>query len=255
MYDEELIKQWELEEEFVLQGWDFSHIDGRWDSPGPPWDYRAIVKSYLKNTDILLDMGTGGGEILLTIGHPHENTYVTETYVPNFELCENVLSPLGITVIQTYNDETRLGKLPFQNNFFDFIINRQEYFDLQEVDRILKRGGYFITQQIGNENNFELKQRLNGACDFRRPAHEMDAYANTLIDLGYQIIKAEQVQYPVKFYDVGALVYWAKCIVWEFPGFSVKTHLDKLFDCHREIMENGFLQGTGHRFIIVAQKT
>ena len=58
--------QWLMEENAAFQGWDFSRIDGRWDCPDAPWDYRAIVKSYLKDTDILLDMGTGGGEVLLT---------------------------------------------------------------------------------------------------------------------------------------------------------------------------------------------
>jgi len=54
----DLMKLWTDEENFVLKGWDFSHIAGRWDCPEPPWDYRLIVKSYLKDTDILLDMGT-----------------------------------------------------------------------------------------------------------------------------------------------------------------------------------------------------
>ena len=45
----------------------------------------------------------------------------------------------------------------------------------------------------------------------------------------------------------------AKIIVWEYPGFSVMTHLDKLLDCHREIEEKGFLEATGHRFLIVAR--
>jgi len=66
MNSTELIKQWEAEENFAFQGWDFSHLNGRWHSPEPPWDYKAIVKSYLKDTDILLDMGTGGGEVLLS---------------------------------------------------------------------------------------------------------------------------------------------------------------------------------------------
>jgi len=58
----------------------------------------------------------------------------------------------------------------------------------------------------------------------------------------------------VKVYDVGALVFMAKVIVWEYPGFSVNTHLDKLFECQRELEENGFLEATGHRFLIVARK-
>ena len=251
MNNSSLIKQWEAEENHAFQGWDFSHINGRWVEPELPWDYRAVVKCYLKDTDILLDMGTGGGEILLSINHPYKNTYATEAYAPNFELCKKVLSPLGITVVQTYADD----KLPFDDNSFDVIINRHESFDLSEVNRTLRRGGYFITQQVGNKNTNEFMQRLNDAdFVFDRTRHTVERYTTELEDMGFIIVKIGEVEYPVKVYDVGAFVFYAKVIVWEYPGFSVKTHLDKLYDCQKEIDEKGFLDGTGHRFLIVARK-
>ena len=256
MNNTELIKQWKAEEKFAFQGWDFSHIDSRWDCPEPPWDYLAIIKTYLKDTDILLDMGTGGGEILLTIGHPHKNTYVTEAYEPNYELCMKVLSPLGITVARTYTDEdfNTDDKLPFEDNLFDVIISRHESFDLKEVDRALKPGGYFITQQVGNKDGVEYMQRLNDGFVSHSPTHTLTRYTDELSSMRYQIIDTDEALYPVKFFDVGALVYFAKIIVWEFPGFSVTSHLDKLLDCQREIDEKGFLQGTGHRFYLVSRK-
>ena len=45
-----------------------------------------------------------------------------------------------------------------------------------------------------------------------------------------------------------------KTIVWEFPGFSVKTHLSKLLDCQKEVEEKGCLEDFGHRFYIVSRK-
>jgi len=250
MQNTELIKQWEIEENHAFQGWDFSHINGRWDEPCLPWDYKSVIKSFLKDTDILLDMGTGGGEVLLSIEHPYKNTYATEAYVPNFELCKKTLVPLGITMAQTYEDD----KLPFEDNSFGFIINRHESFDLSEVNRVLKPGGYFVTQQVGNKNTVEFMERLNDNFIYNRTSHEMSSYVNTLSMLGFEIIKEDEIKYPIKVYDVGALVYMAKVIVWEYPGFSVKTHTDKLLDCQREIEEKGFLEATGHRFLIAAKK-
>ena len=49
----------------------------------------------------LLDMGTGGGEFLLTLGHPGEHTTVTEGYPPNVQLCRQRLEPLGIQVVDS----------------------------------------------------------------------------------------------------------------------------------------------------------
>ena len=253
---EDLIAQWRAEESHAFQGWDFSHLNGRWIEPDLPWDYVSVVKSYLMDEHILLDMGTGGGEVLLSIGHPYKNTFATEAYEPNFELCKETLSPLGITVVKTYTDENFNAddKLPFDDGFFNFIINRHESFDLAEVNRTLKHGGIFITQQVGNKNTREYLRRLNDDFTFDLPLHTVKKYVEDLSGLGFQVLVKEEVEYPVKVYDVGALVYMAKIIVWEYPGFSVSTHLEKLLDCQREIEEKGFLAATGHRFLIVAQK-
>jgi len=75
-----------------------------------------------------------------------------------------------------------------------------------------------------------------------------------LVSQGFQIIKSDETVYPVKIFDVGALVFYAKIIVWEFPGFSVKTHLEKLLDFQRDINEKGYIKSTDHRFLIVARK-
>ena len=74
MSNHELICQWEAEETLAFEGWDFSHLKGRWDSPEPTWNYKEIIKTHLRDSDTLLDMGTGGGEFLLTLGHPYDRT-------------------------------------------------------------------------------------------------------------------------------------------------------------------------------------
>lgn len=250
MNDNDLKTQWKYEENFAFQGWDFSHIDGRWESETLPWDYREIVLSFLKSTDKLLDMGTGGGECLLSFKHPYALTSVTEAYPPNVELCNKKLAPLGITVVQTYEDD----KLSFENNSFAIVINRHESFDSAEVARILKKGGYFITQQVGVKNDFDLSQRLIKNFTPQFPMHTLENNTDALRKSGLEIEKAEEVFTPVRFFDVGALVYFAKIIEWEFPNFSVDNSLDSLRQCQRDIEENGFVQGTEHRFIIVAKK-
>jgi len=65
---------WLEEERKSIEGWDFSVLDGRWESEAIPWDYKEEVQNHLKPTDRLLDLGTGGGEFLLTINHPYELT-------------------------------------------------------------------------------------------------------------------------------------------------------------------------------------
>jgi SAM-dependent methyltransferase len=255
--NEKLHEQWKKEEtDFLLKGWDFSCLAGRMDGSNPPWDYRHIVKSYLKDSDALLDIGTGGGEVLLTINHPYNNTYATEAYEPNYELCRKKLSPLGITVVRTHTDANfnTDDKIPFEDEKFDFIINRHESFDLSEVNRTLKRGGYFFTQQVGNRNFYELAEILNGKVVLDSPNHAVESYASTLTQLGFQIIMKDEVKLPTKFFDVGAVIFYAKACPWEIPNFSVETHFSKLCEIQKEIDKRGFFQVTGGRFLLASRK-
>lgn len=57
----------------------------------------------------------------------------------------------------------------------------------------------------------------------------------------------------MKFFDVGAIVFWAKIIEWSFPGFSVEKKFDRLCALQDDMNQNGFVSDLEHRFIIVAQ--
>lgn len=247
----DLLKSWQAEERaFAMEGWDFSRIDRRWSVPEPPWDYRHLVNAYLKDSHMLLDMGTGGGEVLLTLVHPYQNTCVTEAYVPNLELCKARLSPLGITVAQTFDDDL----LPFEDEIFDVVINRHESFLLPEVNRVLKPGGYFITQQVGGCNGVDLAQRFIPGFYPHNPNHNIGYYTDALKGLGFRIIAADELVYDKYFFDIGAVIFYAKACPWEVPGFSVKGNFEQLLECQREIDESGRLKATGHRFVIIAHK-
>ena len=132
----ELKELWKKEEQAAFKGWDFSYLENRWDEQELPWNYEDILKKYLNPDYKLLDMGTGGGEFLLSLNHPYNNTAVTEMWIPNVELCKQKLEPLGIQVKQVFND----SELPFEDNTFDIIINRHESFDIKENT---KARGYF----------------------------------------------------------------------------------------------------------------
>lgn len=84
MHEARLKEAWLREENAAhMLGWDFSHLRGRYkEDTRLPWDYRTIVLAHLKSHTHLLDMGTGGGEFLLTLKYPHSLTTVTEAYPP-----------------------------------------------------------------------------------------------------------------------------------------------------------------------------
>ena len=247
-----LIAAWKAEEEIAyIHGWDFSHIDGRYtEQDDLPWDYRTVIKQYLSPEMKILDIDTGGGEFLLSLNHPYEHTAAMENYPPNVELCKSVLLPFGIDFHPGGGKE----KLPFDDGSFDMVFNRHGDFNAKEIYRVLKPGGMFITQQVGAENDRELVELLCGGTDMPFPEQYLELTSQKFQNAGFTILRGEEVHRPIRFFDVGALVWFARIIQWEFPDFSVDTHLENLLNAQKILEERGSIHGSIHRFLLVAQK-
>jgi len=252
MTQQERIRLWKEEEEVAhILGWDFSHIEGRYtEQDDLPWDYRETILQHLTPQKKLLDIDTGGGEFLLSLNHPYENTAATENYPPNVILCRQVLLPLGIN----FRPGDGKGPLPFDSDTFDLVINRHGDFNPAEIYRILKPGGLFITQQVGAENDRELVTLLCGELPLPFPDQYLSVASRKFREVGFEILMEEECFRPIRFFDVGALVWFARIIQWEFPGFSVNTHLESLLNAQLLLEKTGRIQGTTHRFLLAAQK-
>lgn len=238
------------EEQQIFQGWDFSYLNGRWESENLSWDYTQTLNRYRCSTDLLLDMGTGGGEFIQKLGHPYHLISVTEGWKPNLLLCQERLVPLGITVKYVGEDD----KLDYPKEQFDLVISRHESFDVAEVYRVLKPGGYFVTQQVGGQNDRDLVERLLGDIPLPFPQHDLIHNVELLQKAGFTVLEQREERPLMKLYDLGAVVYFAKQCVWEFPGFSVEKCFEQLKALGEEINQKGYLSNKEHRFLIVARK-
>jgi SAM-dependent methyltransferase len=248
---DKLLDLWKSEEDFPFKGWDFSHIKGRYEEEPVPWDYRGMVKSQMHPGTVMLDMGTGGGEFLISLAPQAGRTYATESYPPNIELASKNLSERGIG-LRAVNDDSHL---PFEDSFFNLVINRHESFCLPEIFRILKPGGTFITQQVGHLNNRDVSQLLLGEAPVLKCVPEnLSAAVSEAKALGFTVLE-EREDFPKSYYyDVGALVYKAKVIEWEFPGFSVDRCFDKLLELQEAVETQGYFTSMEHRYLLVLRK-
>ena len=246
-----LKKQWLKEEAIAhIHGWDFSHLRGRYtEETDLPWDYEKIIRRYLKPTDHLLDIDTGGGEFLMSLHHFNHLISCTEAYPPNIKLCEETLLPLGVHFkAGTYD------ALPFDDESFDIIINRHGSSDSKELLRVLKPGGIYITEMVGENNDRELVELLLPGTP--KPFHGLNL-ADQKIQFeasGFTVLEGQEAYRPITFFDVGALIWFARVIEWEFPEFSVSRCYDRLVMAQKILEENGSIDGSIHRYLIVASK-
>ena len=252
MDEKALYAAWKAEEDAAhIHGWDFSHIHGRYEEENNlPWDYEAVVRSHLSPQKRILDFDTGGGEFLLSLHHPHAMTAATEGYPPNVTLCERTLRPLGID-FRPCDDASRV---PFADASFDLILNRHGDFCAAELHRLLRPGGLFITEQVGSENDRDLVERVLPGTPKPFPQQTLAVQRAAFEAAGFSVLRGEKVFRPIVFTDVGAFVWFARIIEWEFPGFSVDSCFDRLLAMQRQLEQEGRIEGTIHRFLLVAQR-
>ena len=233
-----------------FSGWDFKWLEGRLVEEPLPWDYARIVRGHFPGVRTLLDMGTGGGELLASLAPMPPETHTTESYPPNQVIAKTRLEPLGVQVHALQEG----APLPFPPNTIDLVINRHEEYHPTEVFRILRPGGLFITQQVGGLDNLELNQVLEDRLRFPFTNWCLAQALNNLYEAGFEVLHSDQATLRYTFLDIGAVVYYLKAIPWQIKAFSPETHQEGLTLIHNIIERRGQFVCTAHRFLIIAQK-
>ena len=248
-----LVGAWKAEESAPFAGWDFSHLAGRVIEESPPWSYEELVRAHLLGARSLLDLGTGGGEVLSRLADAFPRRVVaTEAWAPNVVIARERLAPLGVEVV-AYEATDAGAMLDFADASFDVVISRHEAYRASEVARVLTSGGSFVTQQVTGDSLAELRDLFASAAAW--PHVTVDHLSEELRAAGLAVEDAGEWHGWMTFKDVGALVYYLKNVPWQVPGFSVARDERVLADLQRRLERDGALRFGIGRLLITARKT
>ncbi|WP_412850237.1 class I SAM-dependent methyltransferase [Brevibacillus invocatus] len=235
----------------TFQGWDFSWITGtgRMSSELLSWSYGSMAIPLIQKSKALLDMGTGGGELLSKL-RPFPRTVVaTEGYSPNLPIARERLEPLGVKVVEVDNDEC----LPFLDAQFDLILNKHESFVPHEVRRIISDRGVFLTQQVGGLDCMQINEAFGVSLEQNAKEWNLEKTIQQLESNRFQVVEAKE-EFPVqRFYDVGAFAYYLRAIPWQVPGLNMEEQIEVFYRIHQMIETKGFFDCEQHRFVILAK--
>jgi SAM-dependent methyltransferase len=230
----------------AFTGWDLASVSPTRLGTELPWDYERLVRESAQGRDAVVDLGTGGGEVLSKVrdGLP-ARVVATESWSVNAPLAARRLAPLGVRVVRC--DSLRL---PFRDSVFDLVIDRHEEFEPDEVDRVLAPGGRFLTQQVGRSDWHELRPHFPRMVDFGdlRPRYE-DAFRAR----GY-LVEGREQDSPVAYGSLGEVVFMLAVAPWTIPDFDLEGDLHALRSLEAACTTKDGLVLTESRFLLVADK-
>jgi SAM-dependent methyltransferase len=234
-----------------VDGWDFSWLNGRALEERPSWGYQKSMGERMGYATAALDIQTGGGEVLAGIANVPSICVATESWPPNVAIATKLLNPRGIVVVAD-NDEP---PLPFADEAFDLVVSRhpvKAYWN--EIARVLKPGGTYYSQHVGPDSVSEVFHFFLGPLPDRVDLRTPEIAREGCEAAGLEIVDLRMEELRTEFYDVGAVIYFLRKVIWMVPGFTVEKYMPQLREMHQIIKAEGSFKATTRRFIIEAIK-
>ena len=230
-----------------IDRWDFGWLEGRATEARPSWGYGRLVAARLATADRALDLQTGGAHVLLEAPALPRLLVASEGWSTARADVAPRLRARGAHLVG--GDD----RLPFVGSAFDLVLARHPVATpWDEIARVLVPGGTFLSQQVGHRSMEEL-----GAL-FRGPrigtARTTDAAVAAATAAGLEVVDLRTESLPAEFFDVGAVVWFLRLVVWIVPDFDVDRHRDALRTVHEQIERDGSFVAHSTRFLIEARK-
>jgi len=235
-----------------VDGWDFSWLDGRATEQRPSWGYQRLLRTKLAAATAGLDIQTGGGEVLAGAGAESfpPTLVATEGWPPNLARAIALLHPLGVVVVA----DDQEPPLPFADGAFDLVTSRHPAtVHWSEIARVLAPGGVYFAQHVGGGTNVEISEHFLGPLD-PSDHRDHDVEADQARAAGLEVVQCRNERLRLEFFDVGAMVFFLRKVVWTVPDFTFDRYRARLQEVHDQIQRDGVFRSTMSRTLLEAIK-
>jgi SAM-dependent methyltransferase len=234
-----------------VDGWDFSWLDGRATEERPSWGYQRLMSQRLAGVSAACDVDTGGGEVLAGAPSFPPTMVATESWPPNAALATKLLHPRGVVLVVTRDQ----AWLPFADGAFDLVTSRHPIaVRWGEIARVLRPGGTYLAQQIGPGTVSELVEHFIGPQPQKWADCHPDTQRAQAQAAGLQIVDLRMERTRCEFFDIGAVIYFLRKVVWTVPDFTVERYRELLRELHDRIEAEGFFVTHSSRVLVEARK-
>ena len=147
-----------------LGNWDFSDINCIAEYENN-WDMYEEIKKHANEKSLILDLGTGGGEKVIS-KMPKNIGLIIGT-----DLSSNMIKTANKNLEKNPNVKAKFAvmnnlKLQFPDNLFDIVSARHTVINAKEIHRVLNNKGILIVRGVDKYDCWDLKELFGGGQCF-----------------------------------------------------------------------------------------
>lgn len=182
-------------------GWSFSTMNYTTECPNG-FDYYKTVTTNITPKTVMLDIGSGSGEKAFRYYSLAKKVYITDFIPEMLNKAKQNLNKYYGTSPKTKNKFCLKtldcnGPFDFADNTFDLVVSRHCGANMNEVFRVLKKNGIFISEDVSADDCQELKDLFGRGQNYNQtPLYKQ--VLNECIDAGFEeikLIRFEEIEY------------------------------------------------------------
>ena len=169
-----------------IKNWDFSQINCEVEV-FTNWDINKILNERATINSRILDLGTGGGEIVIN-EFPEALEIVGTDFSPEMiktakeNLKKSKKKNIKFRIMDNLNMDT-------EDNYFDIVVARNTCINAKQIYKTIKKGGLLLVRGVDKLDCWQLKRLFNRGQAFNdtKPISQID-YEN-ILDAGFKNVE------------------------------------------------------------------
>lgn len=234
-----------------IDGWDFSRVNATQDPP--LWDYADVVRQYLTPTSRVLDIGTGGGELFFSLASDFGQAVAIDQQAVQIESAQRNLDAQAIDNVELAIMDA--SDLRFAAESFDVVLTSHLRVFPNEIWRVLRPGGYFVTETVGQRIGLNILTAFGWTpASFGREWWQTaDEIAEEFKALGGLIRGIAEYDVPLWYQDIESVLFYIMSVPWP-EKIVIEKHWQQINRyLETSHSERGF-ESNDHYGLLVVQK-
>lgn len=169
-----------------VKNWDFSKIKYKEESL-TNWDIYDVLNKIVTDDSYILDLGTGGGENLLS-------KFPRAKQIIGTDLSEEMIKTAQCNLKKSKRENVEFKvmdnlNMDVNDNYFDIVVARHTCIDAKQVYKCLKKNGVLLVRGVDKMDCYELKKMYGKGQAYNdiKPISEID-YEN-ILEAGFRNVE------------------------------------------------------------------